>query len=216
MIVWFRLPWLRSDTNRTSSEMAADLAGISPSARQAALWAVTSQTPHRGWDSLLPSSSLRPVVGLVSVLLQEKTTWPVFGNCVRQLWWLPMRHHPQHQQLTRSGTSENLRNYSPSSTEKLTAESPLVVPAQNEMQQVEIILERQSPDVLSPFIVTVHFMPSDSLLWVKATWFNQKSTCNLHRLLSHLVSMLWSNRDCLQDQKKKKKDSPMSNSLLKY
>lgn len=95
--------------------------------------------------------------------------------------------------------------------------SPLVVPAQNEMQQVEIILEKQSPDVLSPFIVTVHFMPSDSLLWVKATWFNQKSTCNLHRLLSHLVSMLWSNRDCLQDQKKKKKeDSPMSNSLLKY
>lgn len=83
--------------------------------------------------------------------------------------------------------------------------SPLVVPGQNEMQQVEIILEKQSPDVLSPFIVTVHFMPSDSLLWVKGTWFKQKSTCNLHRLLSHLVSMLWSNRDCLQEEKKKKK-----------
>lgn len=88
MIIWFGLPRLRSDTNRTSFEVAADLAGVSPSARQAALWAVTSQTPHMGQESLLPSSSLRPVVSLVSVLLQEKlrgqylgTVWDSFDDC---------------------------------------------------------------------------------------------------------------------------------------
>lgn len=210
MIIWFGLPRLRSDTNRTSFEVAADLAGVSPSARQAALWAVTSQTPHMGQESLLPSSSLRPVVSLVSVLLQEKLRGQFWELCETAL--MTAREAPPSapavDKIWDQWKSQELQSLKYRAADSRV--SPLVVPGQNEMQRVEIILEKQSPDVLSPFIV--HFMPSESLPWVKGTWFNQKSTCNLHRLLSHLVSMLWGNRDCLQE----KKNSLMSKSLLKY
>lgn len=89
-----------------------------------------SQTLHMGWDSLLPSSSLRSVLGLVSVLLQEKDQAASIWELGKTALMTAHEPSPSASKINKSlgpilscYTSKNLSNYSPSSTERLTAES---------------------------------------------------------------------------------------------
>lgn len=91
----------------------------------------STQIRHRtGTDSALPSSSPTTVLGLVSVLLQEKDhVASILELCKTAL---VTRHEPPSSapKVTKSlgsilpcYTSENPSNYSPSSTERLATES---------------------------------------------------------------------------------------------
>lgn len=110
-----------------------------------------------GWDTLLLSSSPRSVLGLVSVLLQEK-------DCVASIWRLceaavmtareaPSSAPKVNESLGPTLPWDQLCPAAPVKSQQLQSlkhrevdsrVSPLVVPGLNEGQQVEIILAQQN------------------------------------------------------------------------